>query len=193
MHPSSPQIPVAETVMKSLIQRLRASLLGVARQAIDDVWYHLERFYETVKDGFGDTLKTTHQFLRIQLELLLQRIQHVLREYRKFEAEHPYIVKAAWFAFDVVVFIGVVIALHYAFPGVTVLVLVGFSALGPVAGTLAPILQSTFYGGSTCGLFSILQRISMTGKLGWSAVVALTGLVAAAIGKISRHASKRDW
>ncbi|KAK1229953.1 hypothetical protein PQX77_006984, partial [Marasmius sp. AFHP31] len=169
MHPSSPQIPAAEAVIKSLIQRLRASLLGVARQAIDDVWYHLERFYETVKDGFGDTLKATHQFLRIQLELLIKEIQHVLQKYRKFKAEHPYIVAAAW------IVLGVVLAVAFPYAILGLLELVGFSALGPVAGTLAATLQSTFYGGSTCGLFSILQSITMTGQLGWPAVVALTG------------------
>ncbi|KAL0058030.1 hypothetical protein AAF712_015309 [Marasmius tenuissimus] len=181
-----------ETVMKSLVERLRASLLGVARQAIDDVWYHLEQFYETVKDRFGDTLKVTHQFLQFQLELLLQRVQHVLLEYGKFKAEHPYIVATAQAVLIAVVTIVVMIYLPPAI--LSLLQLIGFGTLGPIAGTFAASIQSAFYGGYTCGLFSILQSISMTGILGWPVVAILqTGLAAVAIGRIGRLASKRAW
>ncbi|KAJ8073556.1 hypothetical protein PM082_011832 [Marasmius tenuissimus] len=63
--------------------------------------------------------------------------------------------------------------------------LFGFGPLGPIAGTLATAIQSTFYGGQTCGLFSIAQSISMTGILvGWPIGGTLTGLVVAAIGGI---------
>ncbi|KAL0058398.1 hypothetical protein AAF712_014939 [Marasmius tenuissimus] len=178
-----------ETVMKSLIERLRASLLGVARQAIDDIWYHLEQFYEAVKDKFGDTLKPFQQFLRSQLELLLKGIQHVLQEYRKFKAEHPYIVAIAEIVAGIGLSAGFIVAMIYLSPAI--LGALGFGPLGPIAGTFAATFQSTFYGGYACGLFSILQSVSMTGILGWPAVAILTGLAAVAIGRIGRLASKR--
>lgn len=46
---------------------------------------------------------------------------------------------------------------------VTVLGIIGFSAIGPVAGSLAALMQSTVYGGAVAqgSVFATLQGIAM--------------------------------
>jgi len=53
--------------------------------------------------------------------------------------------------------------------GLGVLGLIGFSPIGPVAGSLAAVIQSTVYGGAVASgsLFAILQGIAMASPI-WS-------------------------
>lgn len=50
------------------------------------------------------------------------------------------------------------------YTAVTVLGVIGFAVTGPVAGSLAAVIQSTVYGGSVAAgsWFAILQSIAMT-------------------------------
>lgn len=47
--------------------------------------------------------------------------------------------------------------------GVTILGVIGFAATGPVAGSLAAIIQSTFYGGAVAAgsWFAVAQGVAM--------------------------------
>lgn len=47
----------------------------------------------------------------------------------------------------------------------------GFTAEGIAAGSFAALVQSVFYGGGTCGIFSILQSAAATG--GFSIIGAI--------------------
>ncbi|KAJ3739315.1 hypothetical protein DFH05DRAFT_546711 [Lentinula detonsa] len=56
--------------------------------------------------------------------------------------------------------------------------------MGPVAGSWAAALQSTLYGGKTSGIFSILQRVTMSAKRVWP-VAVFVDLAAVAVGMIT--------
>jgi hypothetical protein len=51
----------------------------------------------------------------------------------------------------------------FAALGVTILGVIGFAVTGPVAGSIAAIIQSSFYGGTVAAgsLFSIAQSTAM--------------------------------
>jgi len=51
----------------------------------------------------------------------------------------------------------------------------GFSATGPIGGSLAAMAQSGFYGGSTTGLFSACQSFAMTASVPAYSVLASAG------------------
>jgi len=50
-----------------------------------------------------------------------------------------------------------------AYIGITVLGIIGFAATGPVGGSLAAIIQSTFYGGAVAAgsWFAVAQSVAM--------------------------------
>ncbi|KAK1226415.1 hypothetical protein PQX77_010626, partial [Marasmius sp. AFHP31] len=145
---------------------------------LDNARRDLERLVKDGKATFEDVYKAIHDFIRVQLELLPKEFQRAIEEFHRFKSEHPYIVAGAEVAFVV---IGTEIILPYAFLGL--LRLLGFSEIGPVAGAWAPAIQSVFYGGHTRGLFSILQKVSMTGRLVWPLEV-FTDITAAVGGTI---------
>ncbi|KAL0058397.1 hypothetical protein AAF712_014938 [Marasmius tenuissimus] len=145
---------------------------------LDNARRDLERLVKDGKATFEDVCKAIHDFIQVQLELLPKEFQRAIQEFHRFKSEHPYIVAGAEIA---LVVIGTEIILPYAFLGL--LRLIGFSEIGPVAGAWAPAIQSAFYGGRTGGLFSILQKISMTGRLVWPLEV-FTDITAAVGGTI---------
>ncbi|KIJ60991.1 hypothetical protein HYDPIDRAFT_116492 [Hydnomerulius pinastri MD-312] len=63
--------------------------------------------------------------------------------------------------------------------------LAGFSAMGPVAGTLAPWIQSTFYGAHTGGLFAGVQSLIMT--VGHALPLLLGGIAVFSLGAVLRY------
>eukprot|EP00899_Mesostigma_viride_P028564 jgi/Mesvir1/8893/Mv02776-RA.1 len=60
---------------------------------------------------------------------------------------------------------------------------VGFAAGGVAAGSVAAAIQSTVYGGATCGVFSILQAVGATGA--WVAPAVVSGVAVAASGSLA--------
>ncbi|KZP21698.1 hypothetical protein FIBSPDRAFT_953457 [Athelia psychrophila] len=74
----------------------------------------------------------------------------------KFSHEHPHLATSAGIA---LIGTGAVVVA----PTWTLFALswVGFGPAGPVAGSLAPVLQSTIYGGATTGIFSVFQSFAM--------------------------------
>ncbi|KII96142.1 hypothetical protein PLICRDRAFT_170718 [Plicaturopsis crispa FD-325 SS-3] len=58
---------------------------------------------------------------------------------------------------------------------------IGFSAIGPVGGSLAAGIQSVLYGGATGGLFSSAQSFAMT-AVGGPVPLVVAGVVAVLIG-----------
>ncbi|KAL0571779.1 hypothetical protein V5O48_010172, partial [Marasmius crinis-equi] len=129
---------------------------------LDGARHDLERLYTEEKPKLEDLLKAVHGFIQVQIELLPGQVRHAIQEFRTFKSEHPYIVAGATIA---LVAVGTHFILPHAF--LAVLRLLGFSEIGPVAGTWASAIQSAFWKGHTSGLFSILQSISMTGQMFW--------------------------
>lgn len=56
-----------------------------------------------------------------------------------------------------------------AYIGITVLGIIGFAATGPVGGSLAAIIQSTFYGGAVAAgsWFAVAQSVAMAAPTPW--------------------------
>ncbi|KAF9224505.1 hypothetical protein BS17DRAFT_779947 [Gyrodon lividus] len=79
---------------------------------------------------------------------------------------------------------GVIMVLPAA--GLGIACIAGFSAVGPVAGTLAAWIQSTFYGAFTCGLFSIAQSVTMSAST-WPVPLLLGGIAAFGLGYVLRY------
>ncbi|KZP21650.1 hypothetical protein FIBSPDRAFT_825338 [Athelia psychrophila] len=94
---------------------------------------------------------------------------------KKFAREHPHLATSAGIAL-----IGtgaLVVAPALALGALNI---VGFGAVGPMAGSLAAALQSAIYGGATTGIFSVFQSFAMTAVAASPAV--LTGACAAITG-----------
>ncbi|GJE83946.1 hypothetical protein PsYK624_000190 [Phanerochaete sordida] len=108
------------------------------------------------------------------LQQIQQAVQNVQQRANQLRAQYPRL--AALAGITLVVGGGVVVI-----PAVeaALLLAAGFGPLGPIAGTLAPLLQSVFWGARTGGLFSLLQAAGMT-IVAPSAVV--TGLGSAVMG-----------
>ncbi|KAF8833938.1 hypothetical protein BDN67DRAFT_976337 [Paxillus ammoniavirescens] len=70
--------------------------------------------------------------------------------------------------------------------GLVILYFLGFSVIGPVAGSLAAVFQSVVYGGLTTGLFSILQAFTMAGA-SWPGVLLLGGCATFGLGYLLWH------
>jgi len=90
---------------------------------------------------------------------------------KKFTREHPHLATTAGIAL-----IGtgsLIIAPALALGALNI---VGFSAIGPVAGSLAAALQSVIYGGATTGVFSVCQSFAMTAAV--ASPAAITGACA---------------
>ncbi len=64
------------------------------------------------------------------------------------------------------------------------LALAGFTTAGVAAGSLAAAAQSLFYGGATCGIFSLLQSLGATGVI-W--IGAAAAGVATALGLLAHR------
>ncbi|KAG7096300.1 hypothetical protein E1B28_003746 [Marasmius oreades] len=154
----------------------------------DDIMLHLKSFFDTITDALEsiindakvtthDAIVAIHEFIQDQVAFLSKEVQEAIQSFKKFSAEHPWIVASA--IVGLVVF-GVTIAISpYAY--LAILRLVGFGELGPVAGSWAALIQSTVYGGGTSGLFSVIQSIAMTGRIIWP-ISVFTGIFVVAVG-----------
>ncbi|KAF9268574.1 hypothetical protein L218DRAFT_954031 [Marasmius fiardii PR-910] len=164
------KIPHIDIDFDKILQRIKPSL-DVAR-------HNLERAVADTKASTEEMIKAVHDFIEVQKELLPGEIQYALQEFQKFKADHPYVVAGITVT---LVIVGTEIIFPYAFLGV--LRLIGFGEVGPVAGCWAAAFQSAFYGGRTRGLFSILQSISMRGKIFWP-ITVFSDITAAAAGTL---------
>lgn len=77
----------------------------------------------------------------------------------------------------------------------SILRVIGFSSIGPVAGSLAAFIQSFFYGGAVASgsIFAFMQSTAMTlgGAMTWGGAI-ISGSIFA-IGKISKiFTSRKD-
>ncbi|KAL0571780.1 hypothetical protein V5O48_010173 [Marasmius crinis-equi] len=126
---------------------------------LDTARHDLEHLYKDEKAKAEDVLKAIHDLIQVQTELLPGEVQYAIQEFQKFKSEHPYIVAGAEVA----------------------LVVIGTEILFPAWATA---FQSAWCGGRTRGLFSVLQCISMTGKMVWP-IRVLTDITAAVGGTLA--------
>ncbi|KIK60061.1 hypothetical protein GYMLUDRAFT_618411 [Collybiopsis luxurians FD-317 M1] len=158
-------------------------ILRRIREALEKAKTQLEQIIHDESGQAEEVLRRIQKFVSIQIELLPGEIRKGIEEFNKFRHEHPYITAAATV---VLVIIGMEVILPWAFLGI--LRVFGFSELGPVAGSWAAAIQSVVYGARTRGLFSILQRLTMSAKRLWPVAVFLD-LAAVAAGTIAVWAS----
>ncbi|THU97358.1 hypothetical protein K435DRAFT_778098 [Dendrothele bispora CBS 962.96] len=82
--------------------------------------------------------------------------------------------------------------------GVAAVNAVGFTSSGIAAGSLATVIQSTFYGAYTCGIFSSLQSFGATAviappvALGLGAAAMVVGGSVLAVNKIKERQKERE-
>ncbi|KAJ3714614.1 hypothetical protein DFJ43DRAFT_1215065 [Lentinula guzmanii] len=138
-----------------------------------------ERIFHNELSQVEEILRSIENIVAIQIAKLPREIRQAIEEFDKFRAEHPYVVAGISVA---LVIIGTEVILPELF--ISVLRLFGFGKMGPVAGSWAAALQSTLYGGKTSGIFSILQRVTMSAKRVWP-VAVFVDLVAVAVGTIT--------
>ncbi|KAF5387255.1 hypothetical protein D9757_006893 [Collybiopsis confluens] len=141
---------------------------------------------QALRDGSSkaeDVLRTIEHFVSVQIQQLPDEVRKAIEQFNRFRHEHPYIIAAGTV---VLVIIGMELILPWAFLGI--LRMFGFAEIGPVAGSWAAALQSIVYGARTRGLFSILQRITMSAKRFWPVAVFLD-LATLAAGTIAVWAS----
>ncbi|KAI0039592.1 hypothetical protein FA95DRAFT_1599781 [Auriscalpium vulgare] len=128
----------------------------------------LERAIDDVSANLLDVVKAVHDFATAQIALLPQEVRHAIEKVKEFREEHPYLAAAA------TIVIGIAVSEFIFVPAALGLLrLVGFSEIGPAAGSWAALIQSAFYAGRTRGLFSIVQSITMGAKSYWPAAVLM--------------------
>ncbi|KAE9403028.1 hypothetical protein BT96DRAFT_511716 [Gymnopus androsaceus JB14] len=170
---SIPQIPLPPIELPSPEEILRR-----IREALEHAKKELDRVIGDESSQAEEVLRNIQRFVSVQIQLLPEKVRNAIQEFDKFRHEHPYIVAAASIA---LVILGTEVILPWMF--LRVLAMFGFGELGPIAGSWAAVLQSLVYGGRTRGLFSILQRVTMSAKRFWPARVFLD-LAAVAAGTI---------
>lgn len=121
----------------------------------------------------------------LQHKDLLAALRSVRDRAEQLRADNPRLAQAGGVA--LLVGGGVVIV---PAASAALLLAAGFGPLGPVAGTLAPLLQSVFYGAQTGGLFSMLQAAGMT-MVAPSAVATTLASAAAGVGAWFGFGSRR--
>ncbi|EKM59004.1 uncharacterized protein PHACADRAFT_249154, partial [Phanerochaete carnosa HHB-10118-sp] len=116
----------------------------------------------------------------VQLNTTLTQIEDALNSVKersdRLRTEHPTLATVGGITLMVGGSIVIIPAVEAA-----LLLAAGFGPLGPIAGTLAPWLQSVFWGARTGGLFSALQAAGMT-IVAPSAVTTAFASVAAGLG-----------
>jgi len=117
--------------------------LSETKVAVEGAVEGVPTTYNTMKALAGETIE------------VLQTLE--LNDIIKFHEEHPALARSAGIG---LLAVGGVAVLPTA--GLVVANAAGFSAVGPVAGSLAAGIQSYVYGATTGGVFSIVQGFAMT-------------------------------
>lgn len=170
---------------------------------LGDLRRALEAVIEKVTALLTEMLKSVTDFVYCLMATLPSEVRNAIVQWNSFRVEHPYIAAGA-----IVAVIGASIFMGNFILGQAALGLLrmlGFSELGPVAGQFlclysticsviltcyflcsgswSALIQSTFYGAYTRGLFSIVQSITMTAKSAWpaAAFVDLSELAAGTV------------
>ncbi|KAJ3993765.1 hypothetical protein F5050DRAFT_1810232 [Lentinula boryana] len=160
-------LPVPDKIFKSTLK------------IIEQTKTDFERLFQNELSQVEEILRSIGDFVSIQIAKLPHEIRQAIEEFDKFRVEHPYVVAGISVA---LVIIGTEVILPELF--ISLLNLFGFGKAGPIAGSWAAALQSTLYGGTTSGIFSILQRVTMSAKRVWP-VAVFVDLAAVAVGMIT--------